>query len=90
MTTFGTLTWRGAVMSRWVGRIAGTLLSLFFLAFMIGQGLPSIFRLVGSSRSRGRIHAFDLQSRCNLYLTCNDITTAYRMQGVESWGTGYR
>src|ERR1017187_7890361 len=37
--------WRAAVIGRWMARIAGTLMALFFLAFFVGEGIPNIFRL---------------------------------------------
>ena len=38
-------TYRAAVVGRWFGRIAGTLVALFFLAFVVGEGPPPLFRL---------------------------------------------
>ena len=37
--------YRAAVVGRWVGRIAGTLVALFYLSFVVGEGPPPLFRL---------------------------------------------
>lgn len=37
--------YRAAVVGRWIARIAGTLMALFFLAFVVGEGPPPLFRL---------------------------------------------
>jgi len=42
MTTFARLTWQAAVAGRWTARILGTLMVLFLLAFVFGEGLPSL------------------------------------------------
>jgi hypothetical protein len=36
---------RIAVVGRWIARIMGTLMALFFLAFVVGEGPPPLFRL---------------------------------------------
>src|ERR1700733_2323896 len=38
-------TWRAAVVGRWTALILGTLMVLFFLAFLFGEGPPNFFRL---------------------------------------------
>jgi hypothetical protein len=45
MTTFARLTWQAAVAGRWTARILGTLMVLFLLAFVFGEGLPSLARM---------------------------------------------
>jgi hypothetical protein len=40
-----TAIYRAAVVGRWVARIAGTLVALFFLAFVAGEGPPPVSRL---------------------------------------------
>lgn len=45
MITLDAATWRAAVVGRWTARIVGTLMALFFLAFLVGEGPPHIFRL---------------------------------------------
>lgn len=42
---FTTEIYRTAVVARWVARIMGTLMALFFLAFVAGEGPPPLFRL---------------------------------------------
>jgi hypothetical protein len=37
--------YRAALVGRWVARVAGTLVALLFLAFVAGEGPPSLFRL---------------------------------------------
>src|SRR5581483_3603595 len=41
MTALAVASWRAAVMGRWAARILGTLLVLFFLFFIVGEGLPA-------------------------------------------------
>ena len=43
--TFSEATWRAAVVTRWIARITGTLVTLFFLAFIVGEGPPPLWRL---------------------------------------------
>jgi hypothetical protein len=43
--TLASATWRAAVVGRWTARIVGTLMALFFLAFLVGEGPPPISRL---------------------------------------------
>jgi hypothetical protein len=38
-------TWRAAIVGRWTARIVGTLMALFFLAFVVGEGPPPLFKL---------------------------------------------
>jgi hypothetical protein len=45
MMTLDAASWRAAVVGRWTARIVGTLMALFFLAFLVGEGPPPIFRL---------------------------------------------
>ena len=45
MTTLASATWRAGVVGRWIARIVGTLMALFFLAFLVGEGVPPIFKL---------------------------------------------
>jgi hypothetical protein len=45
MTTLTAATWRAAIVGRWTARIMGTLMALFFLAFLVGEGPPPLFRL---------------------------------------------
>ncbi|MGD0498799.1 MAG: hypothetical protein ABSC23_10230 [Bryobacteraceae bacterium] len=40
-----TAIYRAAVVGRWTARIMGTLMALFFLAFVVGEGPPPLFRL---------------------------------------------
>ena len=37
--------YRTAVVGRWTARLTGTLVALFFLAFIVGEGPPPLFRL---------------------------------------------
>jgi hypothetical protein len=39
------VTWRSAVIGRWVARIGGTLMALFLTAFIVGEGPPPVWRL---------------------------------------------
>jgi hypothetical protein len=39
------ISWRAAVIGRWVARVAGTLFALLFLAFFVGEGPPPVWRL---------------------------------------------
>jgi hypothetical protein len=41
MITFAKFTWQAALAGRWTARIAGTLMVLFLLAFVFGEGPPS-------------------------------------------------
>jgi len=43
--TLDAATWRAAVLGRWTARIVGTLMALFFLAFLVGEGPPPVFEL---------------------------------------------
>ncbi|MGA2273291.1 MAG: hypothetical protein ABSH00_07045 [Bryobacteraceae bacterium] len=45
MTTLAQLTWQGAVAGRWVARIGGTLMVLFLLAFLAGEGFPPLAQM---------------------------------------------
>ena len=45
MKTFQELTWQGAAAGRWVARIAGSLIVLFALAFLIGEGFPDLAKM---------------------------------------------
>jgi len=45
MMTLDAATWRVAVVGRWTARILGTLMALFFLAFVVGEGPPPLFKL---------------------------------------------
>jgi hypothetical protein len=45
MMTLDAATWRAAMVGRWTARVVGTLMALFFLAFVVGEGPPPIFRL---------------------------------------------
>jgi len=38
-------TWRAAIVGRWTARIVGTLMALFFLAFVVAEGPPPLFKL---------------------------------------------
>jgi hypothetical protein len=40
-----TAIYRAAVVGRWIARITGTLMALFYLAFVVGEGPPPLFRL---------------------------------------------
>ncbi len=42
---FPSATWRAAIIGRWIARIVGTLFALFFLAFLLAEGPPPVFRL---------------------------------------------
>jgi hypothetical protein len=42
MNALASLSWRAAVVGRWVARIAGLLMFLFVDAFVVGEGLPSL------------------------------------------------
>jgi hypothetical protein len=43
--TLAAATWRAAIVGRWTARIVGTLMALFFLAFVVGEGPPPLFKL---------------------------------------------
>lgn len=45
MITFERATGTAAAAGCWTARIAGTLMALFFLAFVVGEGPPPLFRL---------------------------------------------
>src|ERR1039457_5313504 len=45
MNTFARLTWQAAVAGRWTARILGTLMVLFLLAFVFGEGPPPFARM---------------------------------------------
>lgn len=45
MTQTDSLTWQAAAAGRWIARIAGTLLVLFLLAFIFGEGPPPFGRM---------------------------------------------
>jgi len=45
MMTLAKLTWQGAVTGRWIARISGTLMVLFLLAFLVGEGPPPLARM---------------------------------------------
>ncbi len=47
MNTFARLTWQAAVAGRWTARILGTLMVLFLLAFVFGEGPPPLTRMTG-------------------------------------------
>jgi hypothetical protein len=42
MIPLATFTWRAAMTGRWIARILGTLMVLFVLAFVFGEGAPSL------------------------------------------------
>jgi hypothetical protein len=42
---FTNASYRAAVVGRWIARIMGTLMALFYLAFVVGEGPPPLFRL---------------------------------------------
>jgi hypothetical protein len=73
MTHFDTLTWRAAVAGRWAARIFGTLLVLFLLAFVFGEGPPSLARMT----TQERLYGLGL---CALYL---GLAVAWFREG---WG----
>jgi hypothetical protein len=50
MISFATATWRAAMAGRWTARIVGSLMVLFILAFLVGEGPPSLTRLTGRER----------------------------------------
>lgn len=43
--TLAGLTWQGAMTGRWIARISGTLLVLFVLTFLVGEGFPPLTRM---------------------------------------------
>jgi len=45
MRTLNAASWRAAILGRWTARIVGTLMALFFLAFVVGEGPPPVFSL---------------------------------------------
>ena len=47
MNTFARLTWQAAVAGSWTARILGTLMVLFLLAFVFGEGPPPLARMTG-------------------------------------------
>lgn len=53
MISIAMVTWRAAVIGRWTARIAGTLIVLFFLAFLLGEGPPSVSRMTAHERMFG-------------------------------------
>lgn len=50
MASLAITTWRAAVLGRWTARISGTLMALLFLALLIGEGPPNIFKLSNSDK----------------------------------------
>ncbi|HWQ56992.1 MAG TPA: hypothetical protein VN442_25115 [Bryobacteraceae bacterium] len=53
MISIAIATWRAAVIGRWTARIVGTLVVLFFFAFAIGEGPPSVSRMTAQERLFG-------------------------------------
>ena len=53
MNTFEQLTWQAALAGRWIARIAGTLMVLFLLAFVIGEGFPNLAQMTARERLYG-------------------------------------
>jgi hypothetical protein len=47
MAPFSKLTWQAAVAGRWTARIMGTLMVLFLVAFVFGEGLPRLSQMTG-------------------------------------------
>jgi hypothetical protein len=52
MMTWQGVTWRSAVIGRWMALILGTLTVLFFLAFFFGEGPPRFSALPATERLR--------------------------------------
>jgi len=50
MTPFASFTWHAAVAGRWTARILGSLMVLFLLAFLIGEGVPSWRHMTAQER----------------------------------------
>ena len=50
MNVLEVVAWRAAVIGRWAARISGTLLFLLFLAFLLGEGPPNVWRLTAAER----------------------------------------
>jgi len=53
MIPFDRLTWQTAVAGRWATRIVGALLLLFFLAFVFGEGPPSLAQMTAQEQLYG-------------------------------------
>ena len=51
MISLSNASWRAAVLARWVARVAGTLLFLFFVAFVAGEGPPPLAALSPHERA---------------------------------------
>lgn len=51
MTPFSQLTWRAAAAGRWTARVAGGLMVLFLVAFIIADGPPPLLRM--TAREQG-------------------------------------
>ena len=58
MTSFARLTWRAALVGRWTARIMGTLMALFLLSFVFGEGPPPLARMT----AREQLYALGLGS----------------------------
>ena len=43
--TVAEATWRAAIVSRWIARVLGMLATLFFLAFLVGEGPPPLLHM---------------------------------------------
>ena len=50
MAALAIASWRTAVIGRWAARIAGTLIVLLFLAFIVGEGLPAPSQLTAAEK----------------------------------------
>jgi len=72
MTTFTEATWRAAAVTRWIARVAGTLVTLFFLAFLVGEGPPPLWRLSLQQN-------LQFLGMCGL---CTGLITAWKWEGL--------
>jgi len=58
MNQFATLTWQAALAGRWTARILGSLMVLFILTFVFGEGPPPLLRMT----AREQLYALGMSS----------------------------
>ena len=73
MNTLEAVSWRAAVIGRWMALIAGTLLFLFFVAFFYGEGPPDLSRLTLGER---------LQALC-VAILFSGLPVAWKWEGLS-------
>lgn len=73
MNLFARLTWQAALAGRWTARIMGSLMVLFILTFVFGEGPPPLLRMT----AREQLYALGM---CSLFL---GLVAAWFREG---WG----